>query len=59
MSKQEVECKKCGGAYYIDLDSGLMARNDDYDADFYHRRDQILRLCPDCRPAKKDTIFDY
>ena len=53
------ECKKCGKDYYIDLDSGTMMRQDDYDADFYNKRDEILNLCPDCRPKRQETIFDY
>ena len=59
MAKQEAECKKCGKTYYIDIDSGLMMRQDDYDADFYNRRDEIMRFCPDCRPKRKESIFDY
>lgn len=59
MPKHEAECRKCSATYYIDLDSGLMMRQDDYDADFYNKRDEILQLCPKCRPKKKETIFDY
>lgn len=54
MEQIDAKCKKCGETYYINPNSFEMLRQDDMDADFYHRRDQIIRFCPKCRPKRED-----
>jgi len=53
MEKHECKCKRCGKTYYINLDSFEMKRQDDMDADFYQRKDEIINLCPKCRPKTR------
>ena len=61
MEQNEAKCKKCRETYYINPNAFEMLRQDDMDADFYHRRDQIIRFCPKCRPKNEDIgdIISY